>query len=374
MLRRPARIRHNGAVKEPFLCRRGAIERAARRSTLPGLLVLGLGCSGGGHPLPPSAPPPLPARAGATPSSTSSPPPSLAAPADSVPEGMPEAGSGTPCGPLECRSFASVEAAFRHVLVKRPRVLALGEAHPQRGTEHVEPASRRFGRELLPLLEGQASDIVIELLLSPGNCQQTERQVAERQAEVTAPQAASNQNDFVTLGHVTKSQGIVPHALTPTCDQLEPIVQSGGGDIAAMLTLVAELSQARIEALLDANAARGAASMVLAYGGALHNDITPRPGRETWTFGPALREKLGEGYVELDLIVPEYIKPDSEVWSALPWVAHYDPARLGDRAVVYRLSPGSYVLVFPVTPLTQSPPSGLSLPDGGGAPGGRPPS
>jgi hypothetical protein len=85
----------------------------------------------------------------------------------------------------------------------------------------------------------------------------------------------------------------------------------------------------------------------------MHNDLSPREGRESTSFGPRLKKYTGGRYVELDIIVPEYIK-DNDAWRALPWHAHYDRAKLGQRTVLFNPEPGSYVLVFPET--TSAPP------------------
>jgi hypothetical protein len=63
---------------------------------------------------------------------------------------------------------------------------------------------------------------------------------------------------------------------------------------------------------------------VLAYGGALHNDTAPRPQRAAWSFGPELMQRTGGRYIELDLIVADYIQ-DNDAWRSLPWYAHRRP-------------------------------------------------
>src|SRR5690606_19555909 len=54
------------------------------------------------------------------------------------PNPAPEPGAAEapePCGELGCLRFASAEAAFRHLLAEKPLILAVGEAHAQKGTE-----------------------------------------------------------------------------------------------------------------------------------------------------------------------------------------------------------------------------------------------
>ncbi|MCC6214602.1 MAG: hypothetical protein IT376_07020 [Polyangiaceae bacterium] len=249
------------------------------------------------------------------------------------------------------------------MLALEPRVLAIGETHAQRGLEGIPSTTRRFTEELLPVLGGRASDVVVEIWVADGSCGKQEKQVAQQQRDVTVTQAPTNQNEFVTLGHAARRHGIVPHVLRPSCEEYARIVDAGAGDVATMLEMIARLTAEKVRRLLtqpraaattggapgDAGAARadaGAARMVVAYGGAMHNDAAPRPGREAWSFGPALRAETGGRYVELDLIVPEYVK-DTEAWRSLPWYPHFDRASHPGKTKLYRSGPESFVLVLP---------------------------
>ena len=223
-------------------------------------------------------------------------------------------------------------------------MLAVGEAHAQKGSEAVSSTAKRFGAQLLPIVRGRASDIVIELLLANGSCgKKTEERVAEKQKPVTENQAATNQNEFVELGTVAKKQGTEPHALTPNCDEFNAISGAGEDVVDRMLTTVAAASTRTLEALLKH---RPPAALLLAYGGALHNDLVPRPGRERWSFGPHFADVTGGKYVELDLIVPEYVK-DTEAWRAFPWYSAYAERKGPHGALLYTIAPHSFTLIFP---------------------------
>jgi hypothetical protein len=249
-----------------------------------------------------------------------------------------------PCGALSCLEFPSAEKAFARVLEEQPRVLAVGEAHAQKGTEAVASTARRFEDRLLPMVRGRASDIVIELLIADGKCgKKVEERVAEQQRPVTRNQAATNQNEFVELGTVAKRQGTAPHALTPTCDEYAAISSAGDDAVDKMLTTVADATVRTFEALLKL---RSPNALLLAYGGAIHNDVAPRRGREGWSFGPRLQQLSNDKYVELDLIVPEYVK-DTETWRAFPWYSAYTEVKGDHGALLYRIAPRSFVLVFP---------------------------
>jgi len=255
---------------------------------------------------------------------------------------------GRACGELGCLAFASAPAAFQRVLLEQPRVLGLGEAHAPKGLPDVRSSTRRFAEELMPVLKGRATDIVIELLLGGGRCgKERESAVAARQEPVTQHQADNNQNEFVTLGHVARALGIQPHALLPTCREFQAVLDAGETDIARLLELIADTTARTVDKLLSAPNA-DTSKLILAYGGALHNDLSPSEASLAWSYGPRLMERTEGRYVALDVIVPEFIK-DTPAWRALPWYAHYNADRLGHNAILFNPEPHSYVLVLPLS-------------------------
>jgi len=256
------------------------------------------------------------------------------------------------CGELSCKAFASAADAFDFVLAEKPRVLAVGEAHAQSDGPKAASSTRRFMDGLLPHLAPRATDLVIELWLANGSCGNVEQKVAEQQGAVTAPQAATNQNDFIQLGHRAKALGIMPHALVPSCEQYQKIAGAGAADIEEMLGMIKRATQQDIEKLL---VERPPERLVVAYGGAMHNDLLPREGREDFSFGPALAQATGGHYVELDLVIPEQIK-DTEAWRGLPWYAHYSREKAGTDAYLYSWAPHAYALLFPKTDAVETPP------------------
>lgn len=255
---------------------------------------------------------------------------------------------GTLCGRISCRLFESPAEAVRAVLESRPLVLGVGEAHAQRGTEAVEPSVRRFTREILPVLKGRTGDLVVELLLPNPSCRNAGVAAAKEQKVVTEKQVASTQNDYVKLADAARASGIRPHALSPTCDDLIGIADAGVDAVTTSLDVVTKLAKSELVRLFREEQARGGSLLVVAYGGAMHNDLKPRAGRESWSFGPVLHDETAGRYVELDLIVPEFIT-DTESWRSLPWVADFDRDAHSDRTRLLEPEHGAFVLVFPKT-------------------------
>ncbi len=303
-------------------------------------LALSLGCA--------AQPPPG--------SASGRPPPATTAPSATAPTALATTSPSAPptpaapppfreCGELGCKAFANAQLAFAYVLGEQPRVLAIGEAHAQSSGSQADSATKRFMDSLLPSLAPRASDLVIELWLANGSCGKVERQVAKQQEAVTAPQAETNQNEFVELGHRAKALKIMPHALVPSCEQYQTIAGAGAADIEQMLIMLKTVTENDVKQLL---AKRAPDRLIVAYGGALHNDLQPREGREAFSFGPALSAATGGRYVELDLVIPEQIK-DTEAWRALPWHSRYSREKAGAEAYLYSWAPHAYVLLFPKT-------------------------
>ncbi|MCA9624197.1 MAG: hypothetical protein KC731_34470 [Myxococcales bacterium] len=255
--------------------------------------------------------------------------------------------AGKPCGALDCQLFDDPREALAVVLAEGPQVLAVGEAHAQRGAE-VASSTHRFTEQLLPLLADRASDLVIELMIADGKCGEAEKKTSDAQKPVVEKQAENNQNEFVALGNASKARGVQPHVLRPSCDDYQAVAAAGPDGVPRMLEMIARLTDDLVGRILARNAKENRERMVLAYGGAMHNDVAPREGREPWSFGPSLRERTGGHYVELDIFVPEFIK-ESDTWRAFPWYPHYDRATMGDRTVLFRTGEGAYTLIFPLT-------------------------
>lgn len=271
----------------------------------------------------------------------------------------PAAAGQTACGELPCELFDSPEAAFARVLEDAPAVLAIGETHAPANGPAVPSTTRRFTEVLLPKLEGRASDLVLELWVANAKCntaqqKQQIKQVASQQRDVTQGQAPTNQSDFRLLYDAARKHKVRSHILVPDCDEYGRILDAGTGDIDAMLSMIARLTATKVEAILA-----GDHGMVVAYGGAMHNDLAPRKGREAWSFGPRLQAKAGGKYVELDLIVPEFVG-DGDVWKSQPWYGHWRREAQGAKTVLFTIRPGTFAMIFAPTPRPAPAPSGAA--------------
>ena len=257
--------------------------------------------------------------------------------------------AGAVGGPA-CLRFGSVEDAFRWVLAHQPAILAVGEAHAQKGTEGIPSATKRFTESFLPVLENRASDVLVEAWAGDPKCQREVKAVASAQKPVQQAQAQTNPNEYLALGNRAKALGMVPDLLRPTCDDYANLADAGADSITASLELIKRLTQAHATRLFQRNETAKNGKLVVTYGGAMHNDLAPTEALRKFSFGPELATATGGRYVELDLIVPEYVK-NTESWQKLPWYASWQAdGGPKDKPTLYRLGDRSFVLLFPTTP------------------------
>ncbi len=255
---------------------------------------------------------------------------------------------GAPCAgvTLPCGQFATPSDALRAVLVERPLVLAIGEAHAQKNAA-VASSAKRAQTQLLPELKGQASDLLVELMSPPAGCQKATEGAREQQKVVTEKQAPTDQNEYVALGAAARRLGIAADLLRPSCDDLAAVSDAGADAIDVSLKLIKRLTLAKVIALRGRNDASASdhEKMVVTYGGALHNDVAPSAERAPWSFGPELSAALNGRYVELDVYVPELID-GSEKWQKMSWFAGCDVRKLGGAVTLFQTAPQSFVMVF----------------------------
>ena len=208
---------------------------------------------------------------------------------------------------------------------------------------------KRVTEELLPVVSGQASDLVVETWITEDKCGQEEQAVVKDVAKTTArPQ--TTEAEIVTLVRRAKEAGVKPHALDLRCDDYKTIYTAQGVDYDQMLKVLTRELRGRVQAVLkrrDAEPA-GARRLVLVYGGALHNDLYPQPELSNYTFGPPLRQQLGAGYVELDVFVPEYIEQNAKMKKE-PWFQLAKRSQRPGQTLLIERGPGSFILLFPRT-------------------------
>ncbi len=242
-------------------------------------------------------------------------------------------------------TFPDAKSAFARVLEKRPALLAVGEYHEVEGAPKVKSAVKRFTLELLPALKGRAGALVLETWITTGKCGEVEKQ-ATKAVQETTKRPASTEDELTTLLEKSYDYGLTNHILLITCDEYRSMLGDDGElDGEKSLTLVRrKVEEKALEAREKGEGGSREKAIVL-YGGALHNDLMPAEGFEGVTFGPSLMRETDGGYLELDLLVPEYVENDDDLKKE-PWFAEALKLAGKGKTVLVSTGPDSRVLMF----------------------------
>jgi hypothetical protein len=247
-----------------------------------------------------------------------------------------------------CESFKTPRAAFERVLAEAPLVLAIGEYHEVQGAPKVKSAIGRFTSELLPALKGQASSVIAETWILNGKCGQAEKQAAKEVEKVTQRPKETEDEVTVMLGS-SYALGMKNHILILSCDDYRSMLDEKGElDAEKSLKLVRDKVEEKVFDVRDKEeaAVEGAGKMLVLYGGALHNDLEPTERWAPYSFGPALDRAFDHRYLELDLLVPEYVRDDEDLVKE-PWFRAALKRAARGETVLVSPKPGVRYLVFP---------------------------
>lgn len=270
------------------------------------------------------------------------------------------------------RTFPDLASAARQILAEsQPRILGVGEFHVRAGAQSVLSTMERFTADIDALTDG-ASDLIVETWVQDGKCGAKEA-VVSRDVEHQLERPPAVQDHLLTMLNSARQRGLTPHVMTMTCADYEGLVSakvdddddgdgdgdgSGSGqgqvDFEKMLLLTRDklAGLARDVVRYRASADRGkepgsagAPGMIVIYGGALHNDEYPFSGLADISYVKDVRALVGDGYVELDLYVPEYIEGNTlaqqETWYP-PFVRHAS----AERVLVFQRGPRSYLVIL----------------------------
>jgi hypothetical protein len=222
----------------------------------------------------------------------------------------------------------------------KPRVLGVGEVHLVAGGPRVKSALARFTEDMLAGLDGRATDLVVETWVTDGKCGKAEKHVtADVKSKTERP--PETETEIGRLLRRANELHIRPRIMTMRCKQYEALrSKSGEVDYDQLLQLIGGELHRNVRSVLDDRAD----ATVVVYGGSLHNDRQPNEGVAAYSYGVKLAGELGEGYVELDLYVPELVEGD-EVMRAEPWFPLL-AATAPDKVVLVERGPGSYILLL----------------------------
>jgi hypothetical protein len=259
---------------------------------------------------------------------------------------VPTADAGSDCP--GCESFKSPRAAFERVVSAGPLILAVGEYHEVEGAPKVKSAIARFTADLLPLLKDKAGAMIAETWMLNGKCGETEKQAA-KEVQKTTKRPKETEDEVTVMLNRSYALGLKNHILILTCDDYRSMLDEKGElDAEKSLKLVRDkVEEKALEVREKEEAAvEGKGKMLVLYGGALHNDLEPSERWAPFSFGPRLDREVEHRYVELDLLVPEYVKDDDDLVKEAWFKPALARAARGETVLVSP-RPGVRMLVFP---------------------------
>jgi hypothetical protein len=244
-----------------------------------------------------------------------------------------------------CQTFPDAKAAFAKILERNAVILGVGEYHETQGAPKVKSAVKRFTTELLPLLKGKAGALVLETWITTGKCGQVEKE-AVAAVQKTTQRPASTEDELTTLLDRSNALGLKNHILLLTCDEYKSMLGDDGElDGEKSLLLVRRKIEDKADEVRDKEEAGTKGRALVLYGGAIHNDLKPAPGFEDVTFGPTFQKQTQGGYLEVDLLVPEYVEGDDDLKKE-SWFDEAMKLSAAGKTVLVSPGPDSYALLF----------------------------
>lgn len=257
----------------------------------------------------------------------------------------PDAGTQR-CGTAPCQSFKTSRAAFEQVLKSNPVILAIGEYHELSGSPKVKSAIKRFTEDMLPALKGKATSLVVETWMTNGRCGEAEKQATAQVKKVTQ-RPDTTEDEVTTLLDRSFDNGLANHILVLSCDEYRSMLDTDGSlDSEKSLKLVRRKVEEKALEIRDKKEGGVPGKTLVLYGGAMHNDLAPTDEWKDYSFGPLLASSLDGGYLELDLLVPEYVEKDEDLLKE-DWFAPAMKLAGAGTTVLVTPHPDVFLVVFP---------------------------
>jgi hypothetical protein len=258
-----------------------------------------------------------------------------------------DAGAPT-CGSAPCQTFKTSRAALEQILKANPRILGIGEYHELDGSPKVKSAIKRFTEDMLPLLKGKATSLVVETWMTNGRCGEAEKQATAEVKKVTQ-RPDTTEDEVTTLLNRSYENGLANHILVLSCDEYKSMLEKDGSlDPGKSLELVRRKVAEKAIEVTEKEEGGVAGKILILYGGALHNDLHPTDDWKDYAFGPQLSKTVDGAYVELDLLVPEYVEKDDDLVKE-DWFAPALKLSATGVTVLVNPQPNVFQLVFPRT-------------------------
>lgn len=243
---------------------------------------------------------------------------------------------------------ADLVSALDALVTPQTRLIGLGELHSRVDRPAAPSTLSQFTSTILPALPERTSDLILETWTVDPRCGKVAtKATASLQKATQRPE--TTRSELGILLNASNSRGLRAHAMNVRCEDYEAMSGSGDDAIIHMLDLTtSELARLANVALrrppaIPRSPTPVPPSLVVIYGGAMHNDRFPAAGLEPWSYAPAVEGASDRTYLEIDLITPELAEGDAKL-SAEPWAPLLGAT---SRVATFRRGERSYVIVLP---------------------------
>jgi hypothetical protein len=248
---------------------------------------------------------------------------------------------------VKADSYPDLGSALTAIVPANARVIGFGELHARTDRAQVQSSLARFTADGLPAIKDKLSDLIVETWIVDPKCGQAAK-TATAKVEITVRRPQETKSEIAVLADTARAAKIQPHAMRLECDDYEKIAPAGK-DVKPeeMLSLTTrELARITDETVKHRDKEPAHRPWIALYGGALHNDRFPTAGVEDWSYAAKVDAATHDGFVEVDLIVPELAEGDASMQKQ-PWyplVASTEPT-----IKVWKRGERSFVVIFPRT-------------------------
>lgn len=241
----------------------------------------------------------------------------------------------------DARLFDSPADALTVILETQPAVVGFGEYHKLNDSAPVRSALDRFANDMFDQLGPKSAHLILETWSVSPKCGKKGKAV-ESQVQQSIQRPKETESEMATLARKAKSYGVAGHILEFGCDEYDGLLGKEGLNHDRLLETVSrKLGE---QALAAHNSASAKDKLVVVYGGATHNDLTPYKGLEAWSYAKDVAAATEGGFVEVDLYVPELVEGD-ELLAQEAWYPLMKEAR-DDQVILIRRDSHSYILLM----------------------------
>lgn len=244
----------------------------------------------------------------------------------------------------DARLFDSPADAMKAIMEVEPQIIGFGEYHKLTSSANVQSALSRFADEILDVVGPKTAHLVLETWSVDPSCGKKGKAVT-KQVQETIQRPKEVESEMQKLMRRSKEHGMSGSILNFTCKEFGGLLRKGpGGPGLDTEKLLETVSRKLGEDALTAWTKKESDKMVLVYGGATHNNLSPYPGLESWSYAQELAEKSKARFVEVDLYVPELVKDDT-LLSQEAWFPLLKEAR-PRQVILIRRDQSSYIILM----------------------------